>query len=336
MQVTPDVRQKRIRVFMFGIKLIIWIMLFLTQISYSTEQIFSQETTSGLEFFGFAVVDCGWDAPNDQTSETCFVEEVAGFTNVAQMSVYSPSESIDVRISQFNRVGIRAILHVEALLFSLTADATSPSGLRLNLRDDAATRWYQFVKVNSRVLSAEHIAAIYVVDEPVWNGLEQGSFEPALSLVKGTYPEIPTLAIEAYPVMDEIMVPETLDWVGFDRYDIADPANDKAWLGDLETLREAITRNDQRIVIVASTQWLPYYQHEAGITPAGMEAVIESYYSVAVSDPQVVALIGYLWPGGLDDPAQLGARDLPENVQDTIRDIGMAIIGGQQQIGLGE
>ena len=283
-------------------------------------------STRHLRYFGFAVVDCGWDDPNDSTVKTNYVDEVSRFTNIGQMCVFSPDESLRSRMARFSQVGMKAILHIESILFEHTKDTSSPSGVRVTLRPDAEALWAHFVKLNRDVLVPDYVVALYIVDEPVWNGVPLADFVHALKIVKASLPVIPTLSIEAYPVVTQIRVPETLDWIGFDRYDTADPAKDRAWLADLETVRAARTRTDQKIVIIASTQWLPYYQTDAGVLPEDMAAVAYSYYHIAVSDPDVIALVGYLWPGGLDDPRQLGARNLPENVQQALREIGRRII----------
>lgn len=280
----------------------------------------------GLAYFGFAVVDCGWDDPHDGVPKTNYVDEVSGFSNIAQMCVYSADDFIQERIDLFQAAGIKAILHVEAILFKHAADASSPSGSRATLRANAQENWLQFVQLNGDLLTTDNIAALYIVDEPIWNGVNRQDFEHALDIIKATVPNIPTLSIEAYPVLDQIWVPEQLDWIGFDRYDTADPANDPAWLADLETVRAARTRADQKLVIVASTQWLPYYLSDGGLHPADMEAVIISYYQVATMTDNVVALVGYLWPGGLDDPQQLGVRGLPKNVRRLIHVLGRRIL----------
>jgi len=281
----------------------------------------------GLEYFGFAVVDCGFDDPSDGEMKTNYVDEVAGFTNVAQMCVATPEDSVGSRLALFQAYGVRSILYVESLLFERREDPSSPSGVRVTLRDDAESRWTDFVDLNVDVLAPKYVAALYLVDEPVWNGVSWTDFTRALQIVKASLPGIPTMAVEAYPVLDRVMVPESLDWIGFDRYDSADPEHDWAYLADLATVSAARTRDGQRIVIVASTQWLPYYLTDAGIRPEDMGAVAWSYYRLAASHPEVVALIGYLWPGGLDDPEQLGARNLPDGVRQSLRVIGEKIVG---------
>jgi hypothetical protein len=279
-----------------------------------------------LAYFGFAGIDCGWDDPHDSEIKTNYLDEVAAFTNVAQLCVYSPDDVLDERLEKFRRANIKAILHVEAILFEHSPDANVSSGSKATLREDAEERWYRFFAHNENLLNSENIAAIYVMDEPVWNGVSVDEFSSALSIIKSTLPNIPTVSIEAYPVLEEIMIPKTLDWVGFDNYDSVDPANDKEWLTDLETVLERRSRPDQKIVIVASTQWLPYYASDAGIQAQDMKQVFESYYQVATQTPETIALIGYIWPGGLDHPDQLGARNLPFDVQQRLIQIGQAII----------
>ncbi|MEJ2619459.1 MAG: hypothetical protein P8163_04200 [Candidatus Thiodiazotropha sp.] len=285
-----------------------------------------QEKNS-LQYFGFALVDCGWDDPNDNTTKTNYVDEISGFTNVAQMCVYSPDAFIGNRIYDFSRVGVKAVLNIEEILFERSEDASSPSGERLKLQPNAKTLWLDFVAQNSNYLIPDYIAALYVVDEPVWNGLKHEELVQAVNIVKDSLPNLTTFIIEAHPVVDQMQVPEKLDWIGFDRYNTKNPAEDVAWLDDLETVRAARTRDDQKIVVVASTQWFPHYQIEAGIKPEDIENMLFSYYDIASSDPDVIALAGYIWPGGVDHPAQLGARNLPENVKKSFRVIGEQILG---------
>ncbi|RMF73297.1 MAG: hypothetical protein D6738_09095 [Acidobacteria bacterium] len=80
------------------------------------------------------------------------------------------------------------------------------------------------------------------------------------------------------------------------------------------------------MVIVMDAQWRPDY-FLLGWSQETMAEVAANYYTLAESDPDVIALIGYLWPGGLDLPVQLGARELPPVVQDEYVSIGRSILG---------
>ena len=284
-------------------------------------------TYNGLGYFGFTVVDCGWDDPSDATVKKNYIDEVSSFSNIAQMCVYASSDKISNRITRFSNVGVKAIVSIESILFQ-PGQGTSPSGgKKMILRANAATELTKFVTLNKGVLNPSSVAALYIIDEPVWNGVSLRDFTRALQIVKKALPGIPTMAIEASPVVNKIMIPKELDWVGFDNYDTIDPEHDADWLAQLNKVSTARNRADQKIVIVASTQWLPYYQSDAGISSSDMEEIANSYHRIAASYPDVVALVGYTWPGGLDDPKQLGARSLPANVKQSFRTIGLEITG---------
>jgi hypothetical protein len=280
---------------------------------------------NGLAYFGFALIDCGWDDTGDEEVKTNYLDEVAGFTNAAQMCVYSPDEDLAQRLDAFRQAGVKAILYVEPILFEQTESAQSPSGRLVFPAEDAEARWSAFVEKNREALTSATIAAIYVVDEPAWNGVTEADLSRAVEIIESSLPEIPTMLVEGWPAVDELRVPPALDWVGFDRYGVIDPATDEQWLADLETVRAARTRADQKIVIIADTQWLPLYG-SAGVKPEDMAWIISRYYQLAATDPDVIALLGYTWPAGLDGVEQLGARSLPSNALDLFKEIGALII----------
>ncbi len=278
-----------------------------------------------LKYYGFAAIDCGWDDPHDDTGKTNYIDEVAGFTNIGQMGVFSKDDVLAPRLAKFQRAKIKALLHIEPLLFE-RSKVTTLSGTKLTLRPDAEALWRDYVKRNKSVLTPQYVAALYIVDEPVWNNLSRAEFIKALKIVKKYVPGLPTVMIEAYTVLDKIVVPKELDWVGFDRYDIKDPEHDPRWQSDLRKVKAARTRPDQKIMVISSTQWLPFYETDAGVKQEDMAAIVESYYRAAMAEPDVIALVGYIWPGGLDGPTHLGARNLPQSVQQTLRKIGKLII----------
>ena len=295
------------------------------QVSNSATEI-NAAPINGLKYFGFAAIDCGWHDPNDHNGKTNYLDETSGFTNIGQMGVLSLDDLLAARMAAFKRAKVKALFHIEPLLFD-RVEANTPSKTKLSLRPDAEKLLAYYVKRNKTVLTPNYVAALYIVDEPVWNGLSRAEFTSALRIVKKYLPKIPTVAIEAWPVVSKIMVPKELDWVGFDRYDSVDPEHDPKWLADLKTVSAARTRSDQKIVIIASTQWLPYYKTDANINPEDIGRIAEGYYRIASTTPDVIALVGYIWPGGLDSPSHLGARNLPPKVQQTLRIIGKRITG---------
>ena len=62
-----------------------------------------------------------------------------------------------------------------------------------------------------------------------------------------------------------------------------------------------------------------------GIAESEMASVATSYYNLAHSDSDVIALLGYFWPGGFDDPSAKGARGLQQNDKDEYIRIGKLI-----------
>ena len=73
------------------------------------------------------------------------------------------------------------------------------------------------------------------------------------------------------------------------------------------------------------SQWLDYYTQE-GFDEVVLHDMAKSYYALAQRDEDVVALISYLLPSRFDTPDQRGFLDLSEDVQQTIRNIGEAIV----------
>ncbi len=119
-------------------------------------------------------------------------------------------------------------------------------------------------------------------------------------------------------------MPQSIDWVGFDQYGTVDPGQDAMFLANLAALEAKLTRPEQRLVLVPDTLWPPDYV-QLGLPPELMGDVTANDLLLALFNPRVVALIGYLWPGGLDSPVQLGARQLPPKAQEKITWIGKFI-----------
>ena len=280
---------------------------------------------SALEYFGFALVDTYFNDPHDQEVKENYADEVTGFTNMAHMSLGSLTEDITGRLDVFRTYGLGAILHVQNLFFV----EVSSDGVRadLDLRVDYAEIWETFVLTNSLRERSSDIAVFYLVDEPYWNHVTFEELNLTASLVKGSFPDVPVLLIEAYAALDEFKVPAAVDWIGFDRYDTVDPTTDPSYQADWARIVELAEAQNDSVIVVMDAQWREYYQWEGGIRPEDMGTIALNYYRLSLSNDRVVGIIGYLWPGGLDSANQLGARDLPENVQSVYQQIGYAIVG---------
>lgn len=288
----------------------------------------ADDAGSGLRWFGYTAVDAGWDDPHDQVARTCYLDEVAGFTNLAHLAVHAPDEAVERRLGDMARSRVAAALDVSALFYERADPPLEATGstVDLRLRRDCHERWQRFLQANRLAEQAGRLACVYLADEPVWNGVAAEELATQAALVKESLPTVPLLVIEAWPVIDRLVVPSQVDWIGFDRYGVPDPERDADYREQFTRLKARRSRPDQRIAVVFEAQWLPAYG-PAGYPPEAMGAVAASYHRLAASDPAVVALIGYLWPGGLDTRAQLGARQLPEAALSEHRRIGRAITG---------
>jgi hypothetical protein len=266
-----------------------------------------------LGFFGYAMVDCGVHDRFIPSPSGNYVSEVAAFTNIGQLCVFDPGEDIGARLALMQSNGMLALLSVQALLFEGAPDASTGSGMRYRLRADFQRRWSRFVNLNRLHGRTAAIGAFYLADEPAWNGIPPAELGAAAELLKSTFPATPIMLIEAAPAIGALVVPRAVDLIGFDLYGVADPAADPAYRSRMAELKARRSRPDQRLVVVMEGQWLPAYDGQ-GVDAGLMATVAQRYFALAESDPEVVAMVGYLWPGGVAGPWHRGSRNLPPAV----------------------
>lgn len=278
-----------------------------------------------IAYFGFLIVDAFHDDPHDTEPKTNYADEVAGFTNIADIAVFSPQDNVAARIATMRSLGIKPILLVPTLLLDFIPDQSSPTGIRYELRPDAQARFTQFVQQNALSDIRDDLAAVYIADEPAWNMMDPLDLDAAATIVRQALPGVPVAIVEAAPALPQLVVPQSIDWIGFDHYGVLDPAHDPLWQSELQTLRSKRSRPDQRVIIVMESQWRPEYD-AAGLSAEIMASVARSYVAAARNCPETVAILGYTWPGGFDSPDQLGARNLPASVIATYRRLGRSIV----------
>lgn len=288
-----------------------------------TTTAFCQSAPPHLQFFGFALVDVLWDDPHDGVATTNYITEVDSFSNLAQLGIYSPTDNIIARVQLMNDVCVKPMLSIQSIFFEY-ADTVAPSGVNYNLLANYEDRWNTFKSINNTILNAEQIGALYIADEPTWNGIIYDELNAVCVLLQADFPEIPIMFVEAYTVLDSLIIPVDVDWVGFDKYGVYNPDTDADYLSDLALLKSKRSNPAQKIIIIIDDQWLPLYGW-AGYAPEDIEGMVQNYYELASNDTSVIGLIGYLWAGGLDDPEQLGVRNLPQNVIDKNVAIGSMI-----------
>ncbi len=276
-----------------------------------------------LQHFGFYLVNVGVADPKDRIRKTNYTDEVRAFTNLNQYAVYYPTQPIAADLNAMVGACTKPFMAMESL-FWYRADSNAPSGNRYALYGDWRQRWDAFKATNGTSLTVAKVGAFYIADEPVWNGIPFAELDAVTRQIKSDFADIPLFYVEAAPVLDSMQVPTSVDWIGFDRYNIFDPAVNATYLADLAKLKSKRS-NQQKIVIISDTKWQPYYAQTFGVSAAAMGPTIQSYYDLAATDPDVIGLIGYLWPGGFDEPAQLGARSLSPQIQDLLKAQGSAI-----------
>ncbi len=276
-----------------------------------------------LKYFGFYIVQVGFDDPTDSVTKRNYSDEVGSFTNLNQAAAYYPTQDLTADITAMTAACTQPFMSIGPLLW-YRADGNAPGGTRLALYPDWKTRWATFKTTNLALLNAKNIGAFYMPDEPTWNGVPFAELDLVSRTIKADYPEIPILLVEAYPVLNELQVPTSVDWIGFDRYGIFNPGGDAVYLNDLATLKSKRS-NRQKIVLIEDTQWRPSYRKSAGIEPNMMGPTFNSYYALAAADPDVIGLLGYIWPSGFDSPDALGARGLPADMQAILINQGKSI-----------
>lgn len=282
---------------------------------------------SHIKYFGFTLIDTYWDDPTDNQTKTNYIDEVHSFSNIADILVVDEFDNIVTRMVAMNDLNVKSILHISELFFEATGTA-SPSGVKYSLRSDYQSRWDNFVNTNELVNNSDLIKAFYIGEEPTWNGISFVELKSATDYVKSTVSNVHTMIIEAYPILDQLQVPNSVDWIGFDHYFVKSPNSDATYLNEFNTLKSKLSTEEQRIVIVMDSHYMDlYHGSNGGIQLSEMKNVANSYYDLAKSDQKVIAVLGYFWPSGFDDPQSIGARNMPQDVKDNYVRIGKEITG---------
>ncbi len=283
----------------------------------------SQIAPAHLKYFGYFLIDVGQPSTFNPLPNNNYINEVASFTNLNQIAVYYPTENLVSRINLMHSLCTKPFVSLQELLY-YQIDANAPSGKHLKLYADYQARWNTFKATNGIVLVPEKIGAFYMVDEPKWNNVSFDDLNMVSQMVKSDYPTIPVLVIEAYTQINALQVPTTVDWIGFDRYFMFNPSTNSSYQQNLADIKSRRSAPNQKIFIVIDNNWIPEYG-TAGQTAMNMDIVAQDYYDVAVADPEIVGLLAWVWPSGVDQPAQIGARDLPQNVKNKNIQIGTMI-----------
>ncbi|MFP4846027.1 hypothetical protein [Winogradskyella sp. PE311] len=284
---------------------------------------------SHIKYFGFTIIDTHWDDPTDSELKTNYADEIHTFSNLADILVINPTDNIIQRTETFSALDLKPILHLSELFFQVI-DSNSPSGSNYDLRPNYEERWNTFKNTNQAILNTNYIGAFYIGEEPTWNGISFAELNQVTLLLKTDFPSVPIMIIEAYPSLDQLQIPELIDWVGFDRYFIKNPNEDSEFQQNWQTLKSKLTSPSQKIMIVMDSHYLDWAHGNFGnINLLEMDIVANNYYQLAQSDEKVIGILGYFWPSGFDFPNSVGARNMPENIKENYSRIGKEITNKQ-------
>ena len=273
----------------------------------------NEEDNIHLKYFGFAITDCG----------TNYTNQVDDFVNLIDMCPTDLS-SIDSRVDDAILGNNKVLIHLQGLFINNIEDSNSPSGFRYELFDDYDILFNEWAQNNS-FITTEKVAAFDFADEPAWNQMNMEDLALVAARIKQSFPDIPIMVIEAPDVIDQLEITDDIDWIGFDRYGTLDPKNDNEYLSRLTLIKNKRTNPNQKLVFVMESQWLDFYT-DAGIEEDILIPMANSYYELAKSEEDAIALISYLLPSGFDTPDQKGYFDLLPEVQTAIQNIGNEIV----------
>ncbi len=284
-----------------------------------------EDTNAHIDYFGFTIVDTYWDDPTDPEIKTNYADEIHSFSNIADILVVNPNDNIVQRTQTFADLDLKAILHLNELFFELI-DNNSPSESNYDLRSDYQERWNEFKIINQAILNTNYIGVFYIGEEPTWNGITFSELDAVAQLLQGEFPNIPTMLIEAYPSLNDLQIPETIDWIGFDRYFVNDPNTDSEFQQDWQTLKTKISNQNQKIMVILDSHYINWAHGDFGnIDLTQMDDVAKNYYQLAKNDKKVIGVLGYFWPNGFDIPESIGGRGMPQNVKMEYERIGREI-----------
>ncbi|HBK72004.1 MAG TPA: hypothetical protein DDZ39_10185 [Flavobacteriaceae bacterium] len=279
-----------------------------------------------IKFFGFTLIDAFWDDPSDNEIKTNYSDEVYQFSNTADILVVNPSDNIIGRMYAIADLQMKSVLHLNELFFE-QVNTGGQSGAIYDLRSDYQNRWNEFVAVNQLQSNQELIQTFYIGEESTWNAITFSELKLATDFVKSTFPNIPIMLIEAYPVIDQLKIPNSVDWIGFDHYFIKDPKNDVAFLNELSLLKSKMN-DSQNIILVMDTHYIKSAHGDfGGIDLEEMKDVATSYFELAKEESKVIGVLGYFWPSGFDSSESIGARHMPQSVKEEYKRIGKIITG---------
>ena len=85
--------------------------------------------------------------------------------------------------------------------------------------------------------NSDKIVSFYIGEEPTWNGISGVELQAACDYVDTQFPEIAISIVEAFPAVNDLEVPASADWVGFDHYFVKNPVTDSSYQAELDIIQ---------------------------------------------------------------------------------------------------
>jgi hypothetical protein len=273
--------------------------------------------------FGYAAIMCGLDDPHDTQPKTDYLDEVAAFTNIAQVCVDADASITADRIARAHAADVVPLLYVEPVFFERAEGGATPRD-----KNGAASLW-QIVRQAILLSGAPADQIIfYLVDEPSLFGLSEADVTRAAMQIRADFPQARLLMIEAYSEAGPPPIPKLIDYWGFDVYGVPDPAAEPRYAAYLDQARAGM-RPGQKLVLVMEAVYYPKVHGKGRAAQAKLGDVADASYRYAVSRGDVSMILAYTWAGGIDSLDERGVRDLPPVVRARHEVIGRAITGKQ-------
>lgn len=208
----------------------------------------------------------------DESSITTYKEEVASFSNIAHLHVSNYTDDLTGRVNWMNTNCLKPFISVQGIFWS-RKDKNGLIDSRFTLLPDYLARWKTLKKINASVLNGSKVEFFYVSDEPCWNGIAYDELNTICNLLKKDFPDIKMMFLEAYATLKQLKIPQSADFIGFDRYCIFHPATDTSFQAKLATLKSKLSAPHQTIWLTIDDNWIPLYG-TYNYTPEMMGSVV--------------------------------------------------------------
>lgn len=273
--------------------------------------------SGNLDFYGFALINTFVDDTADMTTLTDYTDEVKDFTNIVDTLVVEPHQNILELIKHNYELDLITLIHCSELFYKLDEDGSYA------IRKDYKERYEMFYSTNELAL---HPVIMYFGEEPLHNGLSNDDIATVAEYIKSMDNGIKTMVVEAAPEVQNLNLSSYIDYVGFDHYFVFDPSENDRFMSNLSYLEKHLMEH-QKIVMIMDTHFIERYHYEhGGIELEQMDEVANNYYNLARSHEDVVGLLGYFWPSGFDHKTSIGARNMPDDILQVYKSIGLNII----------